>query len=51
MNAWLRLIAAVIISALFIVTELGDIFIKRYDSSPYTLRPPVAKYKIIKGSK
>lgn len=51
MNAWLRLIAAVIISALFIATELGDTFIKRYDEYPGVYMARDAKYKVIKGSK
>lgn len=49
---WLRLIACVLIGVIYIASEFGDIFVKRYDRRLMnTLRPPVAKYKIIDDSK
>ena len=48
---WLRLIAVVLIGCIYIVTEFGENFMKRYERRLSTLRPPVARYKIIDDSK
>lgn len=51
MDHWLRLIAVVLLGSIYIASEFGGIFMKRYERRLSTLRPPIARYKILKDSK